>query len=138
MNILTEDDRAKLILVLANAEDEVLLDAVAQMKRRRIEIQEHFDAVRGFSGATVRVVAPPEVIADVPRTRTGDAPVAAASSVRVDVNPGRSSITKIGKNTTEEILGNLTAASRMPKWAEHLKLLHNRGMVKFDGEGYYQ
>ena len=58
--------------------------------------------------------------------------------VRGNVDPGTSSITKIGSKTKDELLRTL-AQEKIPaaKYSEHLKLLWSRGEIKFDGEKYY-
>ena len=56
---------------------------------------------------------------------------------RKNVSPGLSTITKIGSNTLEQILGMVQDGNQPPeKYSEHLKLLWARGKVKFDGEYY--
>lgn len=60
---------------------------------------------------------------------------------RENVSPGEPTISKIGTNTKDWIIGQLTV-SRSPehfgtKFEEHLKLLWKRGEVKFDGKEYY-
>lgn len=61
-----------------------------------------------------------------------------SDSERANTNPGLSSITKIGSNTLEQVLGMLKDGHQPPdKYSEHLKLLWSRGKVKYDGELYY-
>ena len=56
---------------------------------------------------------------------------------RKNFSPGVSTITKIGSNTLEQILGMVQDGNQPPeKYSEHLKLLWARGKVKFDGEYY--
>lgn len=68
----------------------------------------------------------PEEIKDVPAERK-------------NISPGPSSITKIGSNTLEQILGMVQDGHQppRPKYDEHLKLLWSRSKVKYDGENYY-
>lgn len=57
---------------------------------------------------------------------------------RKNISPGPSSITKIGGNTLEQVLGMLKDGHQPPdKYSEHLKLLWSRGKVKYDGKLYY-
>lgn len=57
---------------------------------------------------------------------------------RKNISPGPSSITKIGGNTLEQVLGMLKDGHQPPdKYSEHLKLLWSRGKVKYDGEVFY-
>ena len=56
---------------------------------------------------------------------------------RENFSPGVPTITKIGSNTLEQIIGMLNDGNQPPeKYSEHLKLLWARGKVKFDGEYY--
>ena len=50
MRVLTDDQRARLLKALANAPDEVLCDAVAELKRYRINIQDTYKDVAGYIG----------------------------------------------------------------------------------------
>lgn len=73
-------------------------------------------------------IEPEELKVDVPKV---EAP-------RKNVNPGLSTITKIGSGTLEQVLGMLKDGHQPPeKYKEHLKLLWSRGKVKYDGEEWY-
>lgn len=57
---------------------------------------------------------------------------------RKNTSPGIATITKIGSNTLEQIVGMLKDGNQPPeKYSEHLKLLWSRGKVKYDGEVFY-
>ncbi len=60
-----------------------------------------------------------------------------APAERENVSPGEPSIGKIGKETVDTLV-SLISNNQQPasKWAEHMKLLWKRGLVKFDGEYY--
>lgn len=142
MNILTEDERAALLRTLTDAPDEILIDAVRQRKDWMKNIRSTFDEVRGFVGMKEIKVSPPPPVAAT--TKAGlTPPVEAAPKDRPNVNPGRSSITKIGQKTKDLLIDRIKVAGSAPltqlgiKYEEHLKLLHNRGEVKYDGKEYY-
>lgn len=60
------------------------------------------------------------------------------SPERENVSPGEPSIGKMGKETVDTLVGLIMNKQQAaPKWAEHMKLLWKRGLVKFDGEEYY-
>jgi len=57
---------------------------------------------------------------------------------RKNINPGPSSITKIGLTTKSELLHNLSFGTQpIAKYKEHMKLLWARDEVKWDGEVWY-
>ena len=57
---------------------------------------------------------------------------------RKNTSPGIATITKIGSNTLEQIVGMLKDGNQPPeKYSEHLRLLWARGKVKYDGEVFY-
>ena len=57
---------------------------------------------------------------------------------RANISPGTPSITKIGSNTLDIVLGMLKDGNQpSEKYSEHLKLLWARGKVKYDGTEYY-
>ena len=61
----------------------------------------------------------------------------AVEAERANFSPGTPTITKIGSNTLEQIVGMLKDGNQPPeKYSEHLKLLWNHGKVRFDGEFY--
>lgn len=60
------------------------------------------------------------------------------SSARPNIDPGASTITKIGGATFSTIMNDLHRGLQPgPKYTEHLKLLWKRGEVKFDGSNWY-
>ena len=57
---------------------------------------------------------------------------------RPNVDPGVSSITKIGTKTKEEILYAIKHDhTPLARFEEHYRLLWSRGEIKYDGEKYY-
>jgi hypothetical protein len=138
MNMLSESEREALLRSLSGAPDEVLIDAVRQRKDWMKNIRSSFDEVRSFVGMKVMETIKPPLI--VTATKADLTPsVEAAPKQRPNVNPGRSSISKIGTKTKDDLLRELGLHGILPggKFEEHLKLLHNRGEVKYDGKEYY-
>ena len=100
-------------------------------------IKSSFDEVRGFVG--MRVIEggkpPPPVVVNVKVADDGSVRV----PDRVNKSPGASAIGKIGTKTKDEIIAVLKAG-RQPnhdKYGDHLKLLWQRGEIKYDGKEYY-
>lgn len=61
------------------------------------------------------------------------------SPERANVNPGKSTITKIGTETKQHIFNSLANNDHPgPKYVQHLKLLWERGEIKFDGQEFYK
>jgi hypothetical protein len=114
--LLTDNDRGYILDQLRLAPDEVLADAMLHLNSLRDKIV----AVRKLTGVAIKDEAPEE------------------ATERVNVSPGKSSITKIGSATKEELLTQLRQGTQpQAKYLEHLKLLWERGEVKFDGEVWY-
>ena len=62
----------------------------------------------------------------------------AKPAARPNIDPGASTITKIGGATFSTIMNDLHRGLQPgPKYTEHLKLLWKRGEVKFDGSNWY-
>lgn len=140
-NILNEEERGKLLSSLADAPDEILLDAVRQKKEWRCRIQSDFEALKGFIGA--RKVEP-IVVAEVKKAVAEEA--ATVSSTKIEP-PGTA--TKAIKTATAEKIAK--ALETGPRGAEELRrilaaplehtrslmrLLWEREAVLFDGEKY--
>lgn len=125
--------RAALLASLANAPDEILLDAVRQYMDWQNGIHRQFKDVSGFIGmkeieAPKPTLTPPKAEVQVP-----------SQTERPNVDPGPPTITKMGVKTREQILANVAAANKVRHWFnEHLRLLWAQGEVKFDGKEYYK
>ena len=64
----------------------------------------------------------------------------ATDAPRPNTSPGEPSIGKIGKDNVDLLVKSVMARGlvhQAEKWAEHMKLLWKRGLVKYDGEEYY-
>lgn len=133
MEILTNEERAKLLARLQDADDDILIKAVAELKERYSNVRADFGDIRGFIGAKAPV--PPPTLMPAQAADPAPAPPPAG---RENISPGDPAITKIGSNTKAELLALLHRKTQPgPKFAEHLKLLWARGEVKYDGAIYY-
>lgn len=127
MNLLSQTDRAFILRQLQLAPDSVLADAMLA-----------FEAIRVKTIEVRKLAETPVVLgfdAAIPGT---EKTVVADETPRRNLNPGVSSITKIGSNTKADILAAV-ADGRQPaaKFEEHCKLLWERGEIKFDGEEWW-
>ena len=112
--LITDADRTYILDQLKLAPDNVLVDAFLA-----------WDGLRSKTIACRNVMLDVLVEESVPTPRS-------------NLNPGKSAITRIGTETKKELLsmihGNVQPDA---KWQEHLKLLWERGEVKFDGKDWY-
>lgn len=130
---LSDRDRSFILKQLATAPDSVLADAMLEYNLIRDKIV----AVRKLAGGE-----PP---ADAPvYNPTADVPIPAPDikivngDARPNVDPGKSTITRIGSSTKDSLVGLLRAGKQPDaKWSEHLKLLWQRDEVFFDGKEFY-
>lgn len=119
MPLLSDNDRQYVLEQLRAAPDSVLADAMLAFN----EIRDKVVMVRKMSE---RPAAPLEEANPAPAV------------TRSNVPPGVATISKIGSNTKEELFKMLGQGVQPPaKYREHLKLLWERGEVKFDGEEWY-
>lgn len=114
--LITDGDRAFILKALSGASDEVLVRAYQDWDAQRSAALDVRSKLGGLSTEEV-VVAP--------------------STERKNFSPGASSITRMTSGTKSDILALLARGERpWGKFEEHLKLLWERGEVKFDGEWY--
>lgn len=124
MALLTEADRAYILEQLKLAPDGILADAMLALNGLRDKIIDVRTLVLNKT-VDVRKLEVKESSEPEPVERQ-------------NVSPGVSLISKIGGPAKALILEELTQGIQPgPKFAEHLKLLWERGEVKFDGEEYY-
>ena len=116
--LISDADRAYILEQLKLAPDEVLVDAFL-----------------AWDGLRRKTIACRNVMLDIESDKTVvEAPV----TRRLNDNPGKSMITRIGTETKKEILSMLHGGAQPPKhYTEHMKLLWERGEVKFDGKEWY-
>ena len=120
MQLLHDSDRAYILEQLKLAPDSVLADAMLA-----------FNVIRD----KVVIV---RKMTELATTSVNPAPSSEEAKLRPNVPPGGSTITKIGSSTKEELLKTLgQGAQPSAKYQEHLKLLWERGEVKFDGQCWY-
>ena len=120
MNLLHPEDRAYILEQLKLAPDSVLADAMLAFNAIR-------DKVVIVRKMTEHPAAPLE-----------EAPNEEQIKPRPNVPPGVATISKIGSGTKEELLKMLGQGIQPPaKYREHLKLLWERGEVKFDGKEFW-
>lgn len=125
MQLLSPGDREYVLKQLQAAPDEILADAMLRLNALRDKVVE----VRKLIGVPAVSVDPA-----IP----GAEKTVVATVTRRNLNPGVSSISKIGGETKAAILLDIACGKQPPKkYEEHLKLLWSRGEVKFDGQEYY-
>lgn len=131
--LITDADRAYILDQLKLAPDDVLVDAFLAwdgLRRKTIacrnvmlDIESDKTAVEAVVNTAWANQSKDEMQQPVPRQ---------------NVNPGKSAITRIGTETKKELLSMLHGGVQPDaKWQEHLKLLWERGEVKFDGKDWY-
>lgn len=122
MRLITDNDRSYILAQLTNASDEVLVRAYRDWDAQRLAALE----VRGKLGGLDKGEPTPH------KAEAESAPA------RRNVNPGLSTITKIGGTTKSEIMAVLNDGRQPPaKYIEHCKLLWERSEICFDGEEWY-
>lgn len=124
--MLSDNDRKYILNALRAAPDHVLADAMLAYNAFRDKVI----AVRKLTKAPEAEPSSPEV-EDTPSSEVEDTPD------RPNVDPGKSTIIKIGAKSKDEIFVRLKNGASLDRFSEHLKLLWSRGEVKFDGTRYY-
>lgn len=116
--LISDADRTYILEQLKLAPDEVLVDAFL-----------------AWDGLRRKTIACRNVMLDIESDKTA---AEAPPAPRFNYNPGKSMITRIGTETKKELLSMLHGGVQPDaKWQEHLKLLWERGEVKFDGKEWY-
>lgn len=112
--LITDADRTYILDQLKLAPDSVLVDAFLA-----------WDGLRSKTIACRNAMLDTLVEESVPTPRS-------------NINPGKSAITRIGTETKKELLSMIHGGVQPDaKWQEHLKLLWERGEVKFDEKGWW-
>lgn len=151
--ILTDEQRVKLVEALVNAPDEVLLDAVRDMKQRRLHIQDSFKEIQGFVGMR-GVELPSARYAASSTTSTEPTPpqkvTVADEAAPKNTKPPGVPPSKIGGETKEKILTRCMrpstaedvnkflgrGAGKLEETKGLLHLLWDRGEIVYDGSTY--
>ena len=129
MSLLTQQDRNYILEQLKLAPDNVLAEAMLKFNEMRDQVVQ----VRKLTAASEATVD--TFSKDI---TAYEAELVIKNALRKNVSPGKSSIGKIG-SSTKDVIFELLRSDKKPaaKYDEHLKLLWERGEVKFDGEEYY-
>lgn len=156
MKILTDNERTQLLTKLAEAPDDILLEAVARMKEYYVNVKEDMKALNGFVGIRFteapKVTLPPEVTSKVAQSTAPQAPPMNSSEPAKPVNveppdPAAQRITTASKDaimarllkpgTAEDVNKFL---SRGPGKLAETKMLLRRlwdlKQITFDGTNY--
>ena len=142
MKFLTEEQRARALVCLATAPDEIILSAMVDLKAHNHRVEGTWSNLNAILGDLEAVAAgvPNRVATSAPVPAS---PTPAAAAPRVNVPFTRASaITRIGTATREFILSQLRMSDSSitglgAKYVEQLILLRERGEIKFDGEAFY-
>lgn len=123
--ILSSNDRAYILTQLNSAPDEILVRAFLDLTALHTSL---FDARA--------VIARGSVALGTVNTAKETEPQ--VSEPRRNINPGVSTITKIGSDTKAGILTSIADGCQPhKKFEEHCKLLWERGEIKFDGKEWW-
>lgn len=138
--LITDGDREYILTHLKQAPDSVLVQAFNSWASIRQEaltcrgIINDQTARSNFSDSVS--VESTDAVVGVDSNPT--IPSDSGRAARVNVDPGRGSISRIGSSTKDELLGMVAKGQQPPKkYSEHMKLLWERNEVKFDGKEYW-
>ena len=138
MPLLSDNDRQYVLEQLRTAPDSVLVDAMLALnviRTKTIEVRKIAEGPAALDNAVKSMLKTAEAGLAAAETMLEEAK---AKTKRPNVPPGVATISKIGSNTKEELFKMLGQGVQPPaKYREHLKLLWERGEVKFDGEEWY-
>lgn len=124
MKVLSDEQRARLLKALEDAPDEVLCDAVAEMKRVRVAIQDGYRGVEGYIGRGMQAAPTP---APAPAPAPVEVPALAAPSSKPETPPGKA-CSRAGSDTVSSI----KAKCMRPSTAEEINAFLKRGKNKLD------
>ena len=150
MKILSDEQRAKLLKVLEGAPDQVLCDAVVEVKRFRLQVQDTYKECTGYIGRDeVRMKTDvPAVEIDV-KKYAADAQADAKPQTKPQTPPGVA-CSRVGTDTKDQIKARCmkpsTAAeintflkrgtSKLADTTNILKLLWDRGELVYEDGTY--
>lgn len=152
MKILTDNERTSLLAKLAEAPDDILLEAVARLKDYYVNVKDDMKSLNGFVGIRFteapKMTLPPETVAQIKNTPPEASSVEPAKLVNIEPpGPAAQRITTASKDsimarlvkpgTAEDVNKFL---SRGPGKLAETKMLLRRlwdlGLVTFDGTNY--
>jgi len=152
MKILTDTEREALITKLSEAPDDILLNAVAQMKEYYVNVKDDMKSLNGFVGIrfteTPKLTLGPEVTASIKAAPLEAGPVTPVSLVNLEPpGPSAARITTASKDaimaklltpsTLEQINKFLQrGAGKIPETQMLLRRLWDQGLITFDGTVY--
>ena len=146
-NVLSQEQRDKLLESLSFAPDDVLIDAVRQYKDWRANITRSFDEVRGYIGMRITETARPPLNAIAAPVEVHAAVVAEVSSK--NVKPFATAAAKALRTATIEAIKS--ALTKEPRDLEYmmdalrmskahcqgiLLAAWERGLIEYDGRNY--
>lgn len=158
MNALTDTEREKLLTKLVEAPDDILLAAVSDMRRRYVEAKDDMKELNGFVG--IHFTVAPKAPLDPKQSQWNAAELAKLpESAPLVLNntteefiaqPPGPAAKRITKASQDPIMAKLQVpataeavnkflgrgAGKLPETQALLKLLWDRGLIRFDGTNY--
>jgi len=149
MNILHDDERTALIESLRFAPDEILLDAVRQVKEWRHGVQKNFEELRKYCGLAGKELPTPNFSKAAPPPVEAPA-VQHEAATGVNKKPPGTACSRVGGETKEKITTRCMKPStlieinkflgrgegKLEETKSLLKLLWDRGEITYDGSTY--
>lgn len=123
MKTLTDAERTALVTKLAEAPDDILIAAVADMRRRYCEVRDDMKDLNGFVG--IRFTEAPKVPLD---TKPAVSKIEADTSNALNIEPPGPTAKRITSASKDAIMSKL----RAPATAEQVNKFLGRGPAKLD------
>jgi hypothetical protein len=150
MKILSDAEREAMLKALVNAPDEVLIDAVRQVKDSHSNIKNTFKEIQGFIGLRVIEAPAGRYAAEKPTEKPVETPEAGEPEKKVNKKPPGVASSRIGGETKEKIMARLMrpstaedvntflgrGAGKLADTQSLLKRLWDLGEITFDGTTY--
>lgn len=154
MKILTDNERASLLTKLAEAPDDILLEAVARMKELYVHVKDDMKALNGFVGIRFteapKFTLPPEEKRPVLDTKEVVAAIDGAKAVAKNIEPPGPAAQRITTASKDAIMARLLkpgtveevnkflarGQAKVPETAMLLRRLWDLGQVTYDGVNY--
>lgn len=147
MKILNDMEREHILRTLANAPDDILINAVHEMKRQTLDVQNGMKEINGFVGIHPTeppkgnfTPAVPEPAAEAkPKVEepTNTVPPGSASA-RITTASKDAILVKLTKPSTLEEVNKFLSRGpgKLTETQALLRLMWDRGFIQFDGERY--
>lgn len=150
MKILTDNERTQLLAKLAEAPDDILLEAVARMKEYYVSVKDDMKSLNGFVG--IRFTEAPKMALPIEPLKAPslkpeeDEPAAPAKNIE-PLGPAAQRITTASKDaimarllkpgTAEEVNKFLSRGpGKLAETQALLRRLWDLGLVTYDGHNY--